>query len=127
MDLLLQFLENKPWDPTQTNFMRRVDSIFTPMISSVQNIQTSINTNVIGMVKGISDNLNPVVNTFSKMNNASPTTSQETGINFVNPSQVNHHTSSSNSMPNAKVQIDKRDLIAIDKTILNTDDMVNNY
>jgi hypothetical protein len=131
MDLLLQFLENKPWDNSQTNFTRRFDSIFTPMISSVQNIQTSINENVIGMVKGISDNLNPVVNTFSKMNSAVPS-SKGGGQDLGNSDQKHDYMSlgrnmsniSSNSPLVTKVQIDKRDLIAIDKTILNTDDMV---
>lgn len=100
------------------------------MISSVQNIQTSINENVIGMVKGISDNLNPVVNTLNKMNTVSPSN------NPNQPSFEANHQSSTNSLGKnhnvqvnphinvPKMHIDRRDVIAIDKTILNTDDMV---
>lgn len=123
IDLLLQFLENKPYDSAQTNFKRRVDSIFTPMISSVQNIQTSINENLTGMVKGISDNLNPVVNTFSKMNNSQPSLSSP-----VSPETAEKNSqlalNNNSKAPTPKIQIDRRDLIAIDKNVLNTDDMV---
>ncbi len=128
IDLVLQFLENKPWDNSQTNLTRRIDSIFTPMISSVQNIQSSINENVIGMVKGISDNLNPVVNTFSRMNSVTPGSSQNPGSSEQDHGVMNVgrnlSMNSSNNSSITKVQIDKRDLIAIDKAILNNDDMV---
>jgi hypothetical protein len=60
LKLIMKFLENKKWQNKQTTFKRRVDSFLTPMISSVQNIQSSIKNapdNVIGMVKGLSDNI----------------------------------------------------------------------
>jgi hypothetical protein len=103
------------------------------MISSVQNIQSSINENVIGMVKGISDNLmsNPVVDTFSKTNptTISTTQNQKNSITTeTNPQNFNFNqninTNSKFSSSNPKIQIDKKDLIAIDKTILNNEDMV---
>ena len=102
------------------------------MISSVQNIQTSINENVIGMVKGISDNLNPVVNTFNKINTGTSPNQQ----NHPNQTSFEIHQNPLNSLnrnPNGqinphinvpKLHIDRRDVIAIDKTILDTDDMV---
>ena len=98
----------------------QADSIFTPMISSVQNITTSINENVLGMVKGISENLNPVVNTFSKMNNATPSSTSPSSPPEARRSQCAPHEDS--KIP--KIQIDRRDLIAIDRNVLNSDDMV---
>jgi hypothetical protein len=60
LKLIMKFLENKKWQNKQTTFKSRVDSFLTPMISSVQSIQSSIKNapdNVIGMVKGLSDNI----------------------------------------------------------------------
>jgi sorting nexin-13 len=53
-----KFLENKIWQTSQTKFKRRVDSFLTPVLSSVQNIQTSIKNapeNMIGIVKDTVD------------------------------------------------------------------------
>ncbi|CAF0922022.1 unnamed protein product [Brachionus calyciflorus] len=61
LELVLKFLENRRWEySSPTSLKRRFDSFLTPMISSVQTLQSSIKNapdNVIGMVKGISDNL----------------------------------------------------------------------
>src|SRR5262245_33062476 len=60
LDVMLKFLENKRWKNTNNNIKRKFDSLLSPMLNSVQNIQTSIKNapdNVIDMFKGISDNL----------------------------------------------------------------------
>lgn len=60
--VLLKFLENKRWENKNNNIKRKFDSLLSPVISSVQNIQTSIKNapdNMIDMFKGLSDNLLP--------------------------------------------------------------------
>lgn len=57
LELMLKFLENKRWE-SQNTLKKKFGSLLTPMISSVQNIQTTlINApdNVLGMVKGVSE------------------------------------------------------------------------
>lgn len=125
---MLQFLENKRWDNTQTNFDRRVDSLF---LSTVKNIQSSIKNapdNVFGMVKGLSDNLisSTVVDTFSKINTASMpnTNSQAANTSLSNSSSFDKNTENTIQVINPKLH--KNDLNSIERTTLNTDDMNSN-
>ncbi len=128
LELMLHFLENKRWDNTQTNFDRRMDSLF---LSTVKNIQASIKNapdNVIGMVKGLSDNLisNSVVDTFSKMNTAMPTGNNS--ASFQSQSNLNviiDSSSSENQVQVASPKLNRNDLTLIDHTTLNNDDMNN--
>ena len=100
------------------------------MISSVQNIQTSIKNapeNVLGMVKGISDNLtsNNSSDSINKFNSQSSVTSLPSPQLIHNQSMTNLSSLNTSNLNNtAKIQIDKKDISSIDKTILNNDDMV---
>ncbi len=118
-----------------------MDSFLTPMISSVQSFQTTIKNapdNVIGMVKGISDNLltNSITNmtmtsssaTISSANNqnqSSSTSSSSTtnsGNNRLSQSISSNQISSSSSQ--TAVQ-NSKGVNQIERTILNGDDLVN--
>jgi hypothetical protein len=66
LDVMLKFLENKRWENTNNNIKRRFDSILSPMLTSVQNLQSSIKNapdNMLDMFKGISDNLSQISTT----------------------------------------------------------------
>lgn len=115
------------------------------MITSVQSIQSSIKNapdNVLGMVKGISDNLlsNSVVDSLSKINTPSsgissqnsqssstlysattPTTPQN-NQSILSPGNLSNSMTSSTS--NSK--INQQELNAIDRTVLNGDDIQSN-
>ena len=129
LDLLLKFLENKRWENSQTNFKRRVDSILTPMISSVQNIQSSILNapdNVMGIVSKISDNLLPnnMVESLSNKLNATSPTGQQANMSFANLS--NPMTSSfssfsaSTSTPANTLQSPPNGVLAIGNSAMTT-------
>lgn len=109
------------------------------MISSVQNIQTTlINApdSVIGIVKGMSDNL--LVNDSSKTSPTSSSSnfSKTTSVNIdgtLNRSMSVKNTPNSirlnqlhfqHSNNNSKITIDENDISSIDRTVLNDGDMV---
>ena len=64
------------WKNNLTRGLFKFDSFLTPVLSSVHNIQATIKNapdNVIGMVKGLSDNI--ITNTVESINKIRPTTS----------------------------------------------------
>ncbi len=124
---MLQFLENKRWDNTQTNFDRRVDSIF---LSTVKNIQSSIKNapdNMIGMVKGFSDNI--ITDAFSKINTISSTNQMSSGSNIFHPdlytSIQSKDTEINTQNSSFKNYIKDDDLNYIERTALNDDETLN--
>lgn len=102
------------------------------MISSVQNIQTSIKNapdNVLEMVKGISDNLLPDTSTpmtkAPSLTNSSQSTPKMTpSLSFQNSSQLKD-TSIKSPVSSGKINVTPQELISIDRTtISNGDDIV---
>ena len=109
------------------SFFEKVDSFLTPMISSVQSFQTTIKNapdNVIGMVKGISDNLLPTNPTTlpppmsSNANNTNnPTMKHSNSINQISSNSALSSSALSSSTSSKGVN-------HIERTILNGDDLV---
>ena len=128
------------------NYKKKVDSILTPMLSSVQSFQTTIKNapdNVMGMVKGISDNLLPNNLTGSSSNSSGIATgnasssvnsslSNQSGPSAGNSSirhstssnQIHHAASSANMNPTI-MSSSSKGVNQIERTILNGDDLVN--
>lgn len=106
------------------------------MISSVQNIQTTlINApdNVIGIVKGMSDivlnETKPIARQTSQMTYSAGEGYGGRGNqsnNKPNPRKLHQFQSSPLMQTSApsKIQIDEKDVSSIDRTLLNDDDMV---
>jgi hypothetical protein len=81
------------------NISIKVDSFLTPMISSVQNLQTTIKNapeNMIGMVKGITDTV-------------------ESSINKIRPNQANSDVFQSTGSSVSQVNADR---VSIDRSVM---------
>lgn len=139
--VLLKFLENKRWENKNNNIKRKFDSLLSPVISSVQNIQTSIKNapdNMIDMFKGLSDNLLPATpgpdssypalsqyassrqraNTTSITPTSTPTTFQPTIQNSIPYLDLSLKRESNTSPPiRAASNNQVKDLISIDDMV----------
>lgn len=90
--------------------------MLTPVLSSVQNIQATIKNapdNVIGMVKGLSDNI--LTNTVESINKIRPTNTSIPNNNNVN------------SINNGNVNITDKDLILLERAMIDEVIKVINY
>ena len=115
----------------------------TPVISSVQSFQTTIKNapeNVMGMVKGISDNLLTNSITTTSCSSVSTSTNNQTqSYASINNSQINNNGNSklrqstssnqiaSNNPPQAVTSQNTNGVNQIERTILNGDDLVSTY
>jgi hypothetical protein len=110
-----------------------------PMISSVQNIQSSIKNapdNVIGMVKGLSDNVVDSIN--KSISVASPQATQTPGTasnsnsssSFSSLNAANTQSANSSGSGGSGASFGGKSKInsaTIDRTLLNNDDIVTLY
>ncbi len=115
----------------------------TPVISSVQSFQTTIKNapeNVMGMVKGISDNLlTNSITTTSSSSVSTSTNNQTQSYASINNSQINNNGNSklrqstssnqiaSNNPPQTGTSQNTNGVNQIERTILNGDDLVSTY
>jgi hypothetical protein len=115
----------------------------TPVISSVQSFQTTIKNapeNVMGMVKGISDNLlTNSITTTSSSSVSTSTNNQTQSYASINNSQINNNGNSklrqstssnqiaSNNPPQTVTSQNTNGVNQIERTILNGDDLVSIY